>query len=406
MNLPDKSVSAEDVLHYAKTKHKGLPEHVKQAVVNGFMKRAVEFMKRAVDIDIGGAGRVSTNKLDNLQPNVQKYYKDHTATGNTGSKYLNTVNLSPTNIYGHQRSWLSNHPSTKYDVNTHPFIKDYPGNSVVVDMHGHGNRGGGQMFSPDQSTLIGNNEKYHINERQLAKLTNPNAHNVFLESCNHEGAMCGNTLSKVFPNATNIVHVPKNRAGLFGNDYNDPKYFHSSNHPAFVGETDYDIWNESAPPNVYRKVNINGINQWLSHGPYIAGKTNYVPQAEMNNYVHDPGVLDVLSKLHWQSRAQPTPPTNPPVPSLFTTQAQSPIAPPIISPDAPVGETRYNEIVLPARRPPASSLPSLPSPPPLEAIRPRRQLDIGSRWPSMMSSTNSNPINNSSSGFGGRGNSR
>jgi len=84
------------------------------------------------------------------------------------------------------------------------------------------------------------------------------------------------------------------------------------------------------------------------------------------------------------NRVAVLPPTNPPVPSLLTAQAQPPIAPPIIPTAAPVGETLYNGIVLPVIWPPRNEyrpgepmvVPYLSNPPPVIDITTGRQLFV------------------------------
>lgn len=309
----------------------------KEAILRGFYKRAADVFPSKTEVQ-------------------EKFWKGMTQTDTNNSKLLETFDRQPADPANFFQK-------TKYNVTNHPFLKDFPG-GVVGSAHGGAGFGEIQKFSPDSSGFrnyrIANPDDpslpwladLPINEQQLANYTNPKAHNVFLTSCNLEGAMSANTLSKAYPDATNIVHVPKNRYGILGDRYELPNYFHATNSPVHQKEMEimkpnstklnssimqnwehndntmagmgvpsekqfingvlsdpklpvgrWAMGDQTAPPNVYRKVN----NEWLSHGPYIAGKTNYTPQPEMNKYQgHDDYLKDktnYLSQAYQRLRA-------------------------------------------------------------------------------------------------------
>lgn len=114
-----KSMSPEDVLHYAKTKLKGLPEHIsdnlKVALYQGFMKRAADVRPPI--------------PVSNPQPNITNLGK--------GIFHAN-AGVLPNAVYRHLPSFSGN---AKFPIN--------PNRSMLnIDSHGGGNRNNYSLSNP------------------------------------------------------------------------------------------------------------------------------------------------------------------------------------------------------------------------------------------------------------------
>lgn len=217
-------------------------------------------------------------------------------------------------------------PYSGSNITSHPFLQHHPTNSLLVDMHGGGEKGNYRMV-PDSGMLqhtmsnklpagasFDGEESIPDIAKEMGPKTN-SVYNIFSEACNREGGASPADWRQSFPNATNVTMTPPMYYGSKLNSYSNNNYTNASVSTLIPGEklvdmthdmtpvsTTHDYGGTNAlpgsnkffeepfngykhvsPPNMYR---WDGINQFTNAGAY---NPDEIPNSLTNGYHDDLG---------------------------------------------------------------------------------------------------------------------
>lgn len=369
-----KSMSPEDVLHYAKTKLKGLPEHIsdnlKVALYQGFMKRAADVIPNTSGYTVKEPGPIKPigrmggqiNSIGGIKPKIVPKPMSQFENRFKGIKdiidsnrFLNTSLESNTFNYNGvnfdeptMKKNLYDRASTVPKIyNKSPTFTGFNGqpNSVNILAHGGNKRDNVQGtertynglygFSPDSSaikTMAGLDPKrwYEPTDMSVQDLANNigestnDVHSINSIACNRnlQFGATPELYQKSFPNVREINMVPRGNYGLFSQHMTkdlSPEGYQKGIDTAIQNEIK-DI-TVDANNRVNKFINNNTLVSAITPTPLTVVSDTFKwlnqPSKETPNFAHIPTKQRMMNEFYYRkildnvAKSIPMPPARP-----------------------------------------------------------------------------------------------